>query len=122
MQFIDRDPLYRVIRITGPHHNLLGLQIASDALERAPELEELDRGSRSSVRLDGREIATHVMLGVEDACRELRKTFHVEKIQYVAEDTPPVDVYRMLARRLVHWIDEVRAGNSQSDPSKPRTE
>lgn len=110
MQFINRDPLYRIIRITGPHHNLLGLQIASEAIERAPDLEELDRDSGSSTGLDGGDVATHVMLGVEDACRDLHKNYHVEKIQYVAEDTPPVEIYRMLASRLVRLIDEVRAG------------
>lgn len=110
MQFIDRDPLYKIVRITGPHHNLLGLQIAAEPVESTPKLEDLNAGPGASVGLDGRAVAIHVMRGVEDACRELHKAYHVEKIQYVGEDTPPVEVYRMLAKRLVQWIDEVRSG------------
>ena len=109
MQFIDKAPLYRIIRITGPHHNLLGLEIAAEPMEHEPEIEALDRDSSKPARLDGREVAAQAMLGVEDACRELNKKYWIEKIQYVSDDTPPVEVYRWLAIKLVRWIDKSRS-------------
>ena len=108
MQFIDRNPLYRLIRITGPHHNLLGLQIAAGSTERDPAIEDLARGSGRPLRLDGLEVATQVMLGAEDACRELSKKYYFDKIQFVSDDTPPLDVYRWLAGELIRRIDAAR--------------
>jgi len=108
MQFTDEDPLYRVVRITGPQHNLLRLQIAPEPTEGEPALEALDRDAGKAVRLDGGQVAAQVMRGVDDACGELATRYHIEKIQYVAEDTPPVEVYRALARQLVLWIDKAR--------------
>lgn len=110
MQFTDKDPLYRIVRITGPQHNLLGLEIAPAPIAGEPTLEALDRDAGKVVRLDGGQVAAQVMLGVDDACGELATRYHVEKIQYVAEDTPPVEVYRALARQLVLWIDKARRG------------
>lgn len=111
MQFVNRDPLFRIIRITGPHHNLLGLELSPAPGE--VELEVLNRGADAVTRLDGRRVAAQVLLGVEDACLELHARYDIAKIQYVADDTPPVEVYRFLAKQLVLWIDRAKASSSR---------
>jgi hypothetical protein len=101
MQFIDRHPLYRIIQITGPTHNLLGLQISSAPMMGEPQLEALDDDAGG---LNGREVAAQVMLGIAQSCAELQTTYHIEKIEYVSADSPPVEVYRGLAIELMRRI------------------
>lgn len=108
MQFVDNAPLYRLIRITGPRHNLLGLELASGPTEREPELEVLDPGA-AQARLDGREVARQVMRGIEDACTELGCEYYVERIQYLAGDSLPTETYRSLASELIRRIDIARS-------------
>lgn len=116
MQFIDNAPLYKVIRITGPHHNLLGLQLSEEPTTVDPEIEALDQDADHSVRLVGSEIAEQVMLGVEQASVEVGTTYYVEKILYVSSDSPPTSVYRYLAveivRRVYHLGSELRCNGS----------
>src|SRR4051812_42036716 len=75
MQFIDRHPLYRIIRTTGPTHNLLGLQISSEPVMGEPGLEALDGNTGG---LDGQEVAAQVMLDIAQAGAELQVTFHIQ--------------------------------------------
>jgi len=87
MQFIDTAPLYKLIRITGPGHNLLGLWLASGPTEREPEVDAVVLNPNEPVRLNAREIVEQVMRGVTDACRELNQPYYIDKIQYVTGDT-----------------------------------
>jgi hypothetical protein len=118
MQFIDNDPLYKLVRITGPTHNLLGLQISRAAIAGEPEVEALDQASGAPAGvdavggrggLDGREVAAQVRLGVEQACTELQRTYHVDKIQYLSTDSPPVTIYRQLAAELIRRVHAARS-------------
>ena len=109
MHFVDNHPLYRITRITGPQHNLLGLQLANDPPASGPEVEALDRGSREPGSLDGREVASCVMLGVEQASSELHRAYFVEKIQYVLTDSPPAAIYRQLAIEIIRRVDASRS-------------
>jgi len=109
MQFIDNCPLYRLVNITGPTHNLLGLQISLEPKMEQPQIEALEIDSTKPARLSDREVAEQVMLGVDDACRELNRMYYVEKIQYVRADTPPARIYRTLAMELMRRIDGARA-------------
>jgi hypothetical protein len=101
MKFIDRHPLYRIIRTTGPTHNLLGLQISSEPIIGEPGVEALDGNTGG---LDGQEVAAQVMLGIAQAGAELQVTFHIQKVEYVSADSPPVEVYRRLALELMRRI------------------
>jgi hypothetical protein len=104
MQFIDTDPLYKIVRVTGPQHNLLGLQLSHEPVAGDPEIEALDQATGKPGALIGREVAAQVMLGVAEASAELQRTYHVDKIQYVSTDTPPVTVYRQLALEILRRV------------------
>ena len=104
MQFIDTAPLYKLIRITGPKHNLLGLWLASGPTEREPEVDAVVLNPNEPARLNAREIVEQVMRGVADACRELHQPYYIDKIQYVTGDTPPVEIYRWLAAQILRRV------------------
>jgi len=104
MQFIAKAPLYKIIRITGPQHNLLGLQIAPGPMAGMPVIEALDRPSGEPGQLVEREVIEQVMHGVDEASRELNQTYGIEKIQYISTDSPPVEVYRYLAIEILRRV------------------
>jgi len=109
MQFIDKAPLYKLIRITGPGHNLLGLWLASGPIEREPEVVAVVLHPNEPARLDAREIVEQVMRGVADAGRELNQPYYIDKIQYVTGDTPPVEIYRWLAAEILRRVHAARS-------------
>ena len=97
MQFSKQEDLIRVVRISGPAHNLLGLQFGDHA--QAPELEELSAPGRHN--LQAADVAREVMAGVDEAAGELGLTLRLQRIQFVASDTGPASVYRDLASAAV---------------------
>jgi hypothetical protein len=108
MQFIDEAPFYKIIRVTGPQHNLLGLEIALIPTGGEPEIEALDHPGDRQGPLNDRNVSEQVLLGVEDASTELARRYYVRKIQYVSTDSPPVTIYRQLTIELIRRVDASR--------------
>lgn len=102
MQFSREGPYHRVARITGPRHNLLDLEIVEGTEPIAPVLEELPQiGTCSHEPLDHQSVMRHVLGGVKAANAKLGTTYSVRSIRIVRNDTPPAEVYEMLAALLV---------------------
>ncbi len=102
MRFTRRGDLIRVVHITGPTHNLLGLQLATEPI--SAEVEELDApGTR---QLEAADVQREVCAGVEDANAALGTRFTVQRIQFVPSDSGPASFYRDLAHAIVQHVAE----------------
>lgn len=104
MQFSRKGTIYRVARITGPKHNLLGIEFqnSSDLVE--PIVEALPAEQTSGVMLNAEEVASQVLAGISQANEGLGMSFKAIRIQYVPSDSGPVDVYRFLAAAIVEHM------------------
>jgi len=105
VQFLVDGDVYRVVRITGPTHNMLGLKFVTGDEPNDLKLEPLSSDADvqgATLRPD--EIRHNVLEGVADANRTLGTNYRVGLIQFLPSDSPPVVVYRELARRLVERI------------------
>lgn len=97
MQFSRSGDAVQVVRITGPAHNLLRLELG--ATPGSIQVQNLDRSGPAL--LQASEVEREVMNGVADANAALGTSIVVHGICYVSSDTPPVAIYRDLARALV---------------------
>lgn len=102
MQFIDSAPLYRIVRITGPQHNMLGLQLSDTPISGPPAVEVLDGGG---LGLEADDVAAAVWQGVALAARQFGRTYPIDKIQFVSSDSAPASIYRELALELIRRIE-----------------
>lgn len=119
MQFVRNGNLYQVVRITGPTHNVLGIEFAEPGV--APldvVIEASEANPRETPRLAATAVRDNVLLGVQDANVELETTLVVKRIRFVPADSPPSETYRLLARSIVHRLVQ---GEPFSPSTKPST-
>ena len=85
MRYSINGDFYRVTRVTGPAHNLLGLSFT----KVTPETVGVERlGSPSEHAIDEDQLKRAVLSGVDHANASLQTDFHVSRIHYVPTDTP----------------------------------
>lgn len=107
MQFTRQGSLYRVSRITGPHHNLLGLSICADPPgESFVVVEPLPTTSKPQSQgcLDAAKVRDMVLNGVRAANVELGTTFYVSRIHFIPTDSEPYEVYSMMSKAIIQRI------------------
>jgi hypothetical protein len=95
-----------VAYITGPTHNLLGLEFASCDVGQ-PVLEaRQSTAACSHGRIDEAELVKAVFLGLADAGASGSAPLWVRRVVYVVDDSPRYDIYRhcakLLASRQLH--------------------
>jgi hypothetical protein len=96
MQFGRIGELYTVSCVTGPSHLWLGLVFAQ-APKPVPKLVERPAiGNCQHGNLDAGRILAAIREGIEDANVGL----FVDRIEYVADDSPRYDLYRHCAKSL----------------------
>jgi hypothetical protein len=100
MLFSRNGNFFRVVRITGPAHNLLGMAFSYGG-EPAPHVRNIDTARDKLVKLAAEDVIANVLAGVDYANAELGLRLQVSAIEYVASDTPPADIYRVLAYELI---------------------
>jgi len=106
MQFIKTGEVYKAVRITGPTHNLLALSFYGPDEEGPATVESMRHGEPTqSEELDGTEIRRYVLAGVNRADSRLGSKHHVRVIQFVANDSPDLDAYSLLAERIVERME-----------------
>lgn len=104
MQFSRDGEFLQVSRVTGPHHNLLGLVLSGDPVQE-PKLEVLPAlGSCSHAPLQEADVVAAVLEGIAAANAKLDGTYGAERIRVVLEDTPPAAVYALLASAIVEHL------------------
>lgn len=103
MQFFYDGRVYRVVRITGPSHNLLGIQF-SEIAEGSPVVHDLWDGDPTRALIAAGDVEQQVLSAVEETNSEFNVDYRVQMIQFVSSDTPSSTVYRDLARELLERI------------------
>jgi hypothetical protein len=107
MQFIKTDNVYKAVRITGPTHNLLALSFYKLGEEGSVTIESMQHGdSAQAKQLNADRIRQHVLAGVDRADSQLGIKHHVQLIQYVANDSPDLAAYSLLAERIVERMEQ----------------
>lgn len=99
-----------VSRITGPHHNMLQLRLAHSQ-QGAVERQAMVQPPASATRaLDAEQVVAAVLDGVASANDRLGTRLAVTHIRFVADDSKPESIYRMLAEALVeHFVASSKA-------------
>lgn len=101
MRYSINGDFFRVMHITGPAHNLLGLSFS----QGDPGAIVLERLAGSPERtIDEERLMEAVLSGVDAANASLKTNYHVSRIQYVPTDTPDLGTYSLLARRIVERL------------------
>ena len=102
--FFQHGDVRFVSYITGPSHNLLGLEFGSDVvgqpvLEARPAVGACDHG-----QIDEGELLKAVVMGLADSSVPGSRPLSVRRVVYVVDDSPRYEVYRhcakLLARRM----------------------
>lgn len=96
--------MYKVVRVTGPHHNLLGIALADGPRGYATTVEALPCLEGEPVRLSAEEVQRQVSQGVAEANAASGTAYECVKIQFVPSDTPPPTVYKLLASAIVRRL------------------
>jgi hypothetical protein len=101
MQFHSDGTTYKAVSITGPTHNLLGMEFAaSDAVDDPVVVEPVHLKPTEPVRLAPGEVQKWVLEGLRQANEELGADYRLRRIMFVVSDSPPAEVYRELAKRI----------------------
>lgn len=104
MQFGSVDGFLYVARITGPTHNLLQLRLSKAAVSFVICEELRATGGCKHEKLDRAKIEDSVRVGVTSANAAFGTELHPTHIRFVANDTGPEDVYRLLAEAIVSKV------------------
>ena len=111
MQFTYDGELYKVIRVTGPSHNLLGISFAnSESKSLDIEVLQIDGEKRESILADN--VKEQVLLGINEINEELNTNYKLKKIQFLTSDTLSEDIYKELVKELVKQIESKRGFKS----------
>jgi hypothetical protein len=102
MQFIHDGLFHKVARITGPSHNLLGLEFTLEIPVRPPRIVLRPAAAASSLNADA--VIGEVIAGIDEANQAFGTHLNVTAIQYLTDDTPPEATYRLLAFSLVERL------------------
>jgi len=103
MQFIKEDDLYKVARITGPSHNLLGVRLSD--VQCSIKMTPLPMSTGEIEVLDGQKVRSQVLKGLDAVNLELCKHYFISEIQFIPSDTASSSVYIDLIQSLIQWID-----------------
>jgi len=104
VQFLSDGEIYKVVRITGPTHNFLGLAFMQPKTNGIVSVEPITMNAGEIVRLRADEVREQVMEGIKEANAELGANYHPRRIQFVPSDSTPVEIYRMLAKRIIQRL------------------
>lgn len=102
MQIIVDGDLYKVVRITGPQHNFLGIRLGD--VGEVVEIEALPF-TAGVARVSSDSVFSQVLLGLEEANLEIGKKYAISKIYYVPTDTPSETSYKQMISALIKRID-----------------
>lgn len=102
MTFTYRDGAFRVMKITGPSHHLLGLVLSSKIEDSEQRVIDLMKGE--SINFDLNQIKKLVNQGIEDANRDYGVNYYAKEIQIVGDDTPDENRYFELAYKIVERL------------------
>lgn len=98
MQYIIDGEFYKISRVTGPKHNMLGVRFS----DTDKEMEVVDF---EQVNFSASEIKSQVQLGLADINRELGTKYKISAIQFVGSDTESDSIYAELVKVIVRRLE-----------------
>jgi hypothetical protein len=107
MQFIQNAPFYKLVRITGPQHNLLVLKLSSTPTDNEVVVERLDadRGCPNPIPDDA--VREQVVRAMNDYRAEKGAGKFVECIQYLEGDSRPIENYYLMAWEIFKRVEGI---------------
>lgn len=104
MQYIYDDGIYKVVRITGPKHNFLGIKLAN--AETKIKITTLPIKDYETSKIDADDVLNQVNEGLIVINEHLGKKYYLSEVQFIPSDTMPSDVYKFLIQELIVKIDQ----------------
>lgn len=105
MQFINNSPIYKIVRVTGPTHNILVLRLSSAAVTAPVRVEALDGSQDCPNPIGAHEVLENVVNAIRDWEIASGKIYFLESIQYIASDSRPADIYYKMAQEVLRRIE-----------------
>jgi len=103
MQYIFDKGVYKIVRITGPQHNLLGIRLTDS--ECVKNVVSLPIKDNDQPKVDKLNVLSQVESGLNKINKELNKNYHISEIQFISSDTMSSSVYSLLIQELIKRID-----------------
>ena len=104
MQFTQKGECLSVTRITGPSHNVLGIEFGAGIANSEIVVDELDKQGGPVRSLAREDVKRNVLLGISEANDQFGTAYVVKRIEFVPHDSPPVEIYRLLAKSIIERI------------------
>jgi hypothetical protein len=104
MQFLYDGAFHKVVRITGPTHNILGLQFANECIDPIHRPTVVQLQTFTHARLDTERVVRAVEAGVREANQKLGVSFRLVAFQFLPDDSPPEETYRELTMCVIERI------------------
>ena len=106
MQFIYDGEYYKVIRVSGPSHNLLALSFGDSRNDSQLDIEVLQIDDKKETTILKNNVREQVLLGINEFNKDFGTDYKVKKIQFITSDTPSGTIYKDLAKELVKQIED----------------
>lgn len=114
MPIIDDQGFYKISRISGPQHNYLALALAPHAVaDVAIIAQNIDH---APPQLSEKAVLQQILAALTQHNAEAKNPLHLAAIEYVASDTPPVEIYFDLTLAILRHA----ADNPQTAHTKPQ--
>lgn len=104
MQYIFDGELHKIVRITGPRHNMLALGFGEVKTSTDIEVLDLRRTDDHVVNFSPIEVKRQVLLGIKEINQELGTNYVVNKIQFVGSDSLSDTVYTELSKGIIRKL------------------
>jgi len=102
MQYAFDGEFYKVARITGPKHNMLGVRFSD--LNSEIEVFNLDSSGKQA-NFSANEVKNQVQLGLVEVNLELGTNHKISAIQFIGSDTESDSIYVELVKEIVRRLE-----------------
>ncbi len=99
MQYIYDGEFYKIVKITGPKHNMLSLSFGEK--QASIEVSDLDKSANETLSISACSVENQVRIGIKEINNELNTNYNVLKIQFISSDSPSDSIYIELTKKIV---------------------
>jgi hypothetical protein len=92
-----------VVRITGPAHNLLGIEFCLAPTDSDLVIVPLKKSTKPT-SLSSEDVKRNVLLGVAEANLQFGTNYSAKRIEFTPDDSPPVEIYQTLAKSIIRRL------------------
>lgn len=104
MQYIYDGEFYKIVKITGPKHNILSLCFTKNINEI--EVADLNKLADDGANIDPSEVKNQVLIGIREINNELCTDYKVSKIQFISSDSYSNTIYIELTKNIIRRIEK----------------